>query len=103
MNKRELIKNLENTINRIPKDLLVWEKEIARLINKKDKKSLQIKWEYTYQWAFYRGKLMSYIFVMQELNKGLIRMLPTTQKYVAGIIKEPSLYKGMKPIKMEKV
>ncbi len=106
MNKTKLIKELEATINRIPKDLLVWEKEIKRLKNKKDPKSKRIRKEYFYHWAFYRGKLFSYIYIMQVLNKGRIRMTPEASTYIKSVFKKSSklaMNKGMKTMKLKRL
>lgn len=103
MTLKELKVEIEATLNRIPHDLLIWESEMRRLDKKIDKKSNAIKMEYYYQWAYYRGKLMAYLFILQELNNGMIKMTPVTQKYITKMLKAPSLYKGMQPPKLKKL
>ena len=63
MNKK-FEKELVATIERIPDDLVVWEKEIETLKGKKNAKKIL---EYIEKHSFYLGKLAAYLYIAEVL------------------------------------
>lgn len=63
-----LIKDLEDTVIRIPKDLRTWKKLVKKLkYGRKPKKKKQCG-EYAHLYSYYLGKMIAYVFVLKELG-----------------------------------
>mgnify|MGYP001585149211 CR=1 FL=1 len=63
-----LIKDLEETVTRIPKDLKTWKREIKKL---KYKRKYRIKRKvggYAHLYSYYLGKMIAYIHVLEQLG-----------------------------------
>lgn len=64
----ELVKDLEETVTRIPKDLKVWRKLIKKLkYSRKPKGKKQLR-EYAGLYNYYLGKMIAYIYVLEKLG-----------------------------------
>lgn len=69
LNQR-LIDELEALILRVPKDLLIWKRELKKL-NKKRKltrKEKRIQIEYRHEMSYYIGKMFAYAYVLDQLG-----------------------------------
>ena len=67
---RPLAEYLTLAVRRIPRDLDIWQAELKRLqkIKRKTKKQKRTATEYYWHSAFYTGKMVAYLFVIQELG-----------------------------------
>lgn len=67
---KPLAEELLKTIKRIPKDLVIWERELKKFKKKKGKSALDRKkaTEYFYIHAYYIGKMMAYAWVIEQLG-----------------------------------
>ena len=82
-----LVQELNEAVDRIPKDVLFWKKEVRRLEKKKDRKSKQICKEYRQHASYYLGKAMAYIYIIQVLGKGRMLLCPKSVKLYSKCFK----------------
>lgn len=82
----QLKSELKNTVEDIPKDLWTWEKEICH----DDKLSLRSAIEYLWEYAYYLGKIMAYLYVLKQLGE---------QRYVDSYVKKMKLKTSERPVK----
>lgn len=67
----QLKSTLKNTVERIPQDLIIWQKEIKKLraIKRPTKKQNAQALEYFGLYRYYQGKIFAYLFVLSELGE----------------------------------
>ncbi len=63
-----LIVSLEETLERIPKDLRIWRKEIRKLAKSRKKLDIKKRQDYIEHYSFYLGKIMAYVYVLELLE-----------------------------------
>jgi len=84
---RKFLDEIQDFMNRIPKDIFTWAKEIERLKDSKNKTNkLQVK-EYNQLLDFHNGKILAYLHVFQELNDGKLRLTKEMDKIVRLLVK----------------
>ena len=93
MNKK-FEKELVATIERIPDDLVIWEKEIDTLKGEGNAKKIL---EYIEEHSFYLGKLAAYLYVAKELGFDL-KIKESSIEYIRNIIKDENEYKALQII-----